>query len=117
MTRGQLAELQPEQLEEMAEVAARFFRGLGDPTRYQLLVHLLDGPKTVSELIALVGVPQARVSNHLACLRWCGYATSRREGRNVYYQVSDPRVRELLQLAQAIMAEHASQLLACVRIG
>lgn len=64
-----------------AAAGARFFRVLGDPTRLRILELLLAGPRTVAELTAAAGVRRARVSNHLACLRWCGFATADRRGR------------------------------------
>lgn len=98
---------------ERAELLARFFRGLDDPTRVLILELLLDGEKRVSELVQLIGSPQGRVSSHLGCLRWCGYVATRREGCNVYYRLADGRVRALLRIAQELMTEHAEQLLAC----
>ena len=44
--------------------------------------------KNVSELVAALGQPQSRVSNHLAVAR-CGYVDSRREGKFVYYRLAD----------------------------
>ena len=83
-----------------AELAAKFFRGLGDATRVKILQILLDqGDKNVTELVELLGSPQGRVSSHLACLRGCGYAMSFRKGKNVYYTIGDPRINEILQLA------------------
>ena len=35
------------------------------------------------------GEPQAKVSNHLACLRWCGFVATRREHRTVHYRLAD----------------------------
>lgn len=102
---------------QRAEVLARFFRGLDDPTRVLILESLLDGEKNVSELVELVGSLQARVSSHLGCLRWCGYVTTRRDGRNVYYRLADDRVRALLRIAQELMAEHAQALLACAVVS
>ncbi len=96
---------------------ARYFRVLGDPTRLRLLEALLAGEHTVSELKALVGAPQSRVSNHLACLKWCGFASSERRGRQVVYRVSDPRVRAVLELAHELSQEHANHLATCTRIG
>lgn len=98
---------------QRAEVLARFFRGLDDPTRVLILELLLDGEKRVSELVELIGSPQGRISSHLGCLRWCGYVTTRREGRSVYYRLADDRVRALLRIAQELMAENAQALLAC----
>ncbi len=103
----------PEGLRQRAGVMARFFRGMDDPTRVLILELLLDGEKTVSELVELLGSPQGRVSTHLSCLRWCGYVATRREGRNIYYRLADDRVRALLRIAQDLMAEHARELLSC----
>jgi DNA-binding transcriptional ArsR family regulator len=97
-------------------LTAKFFRALGDPTRLKLLQILLDGEKRVSELVALTGSPQGRVSSHLACLRWCGYVTARREGRNVYYRVEDPRVRALLELASSLVRDHTDRIRSCTLI-
>ncbi|MGH2618561.1 MAG: ArsR/SmtB family transcription factor, partial [Thermomicrobiales bacterium] len=75
-----------------------------------------EGEKNVSELVASLGQPQSRISNHLACLRWCGYVDSRREGKFIYYRVADPRVRELLTLARGVIADNAAAILSCTRM-
>jgi ArsR family transcriptional regulator, cadmium/lead-responsive transcriptional repressor len=92
---------------------ARFFRGLDDPTRVLVLLLLLDGEKSVSELVELIGSPQGRVSTHLSCLRWCGFVATRRDGRNVYYRLADDRIIALLRIGEELMAEHARELLSC----
>lgn len=98
---------------QRAALLARFFRGLDEPLRVLLLELLLDGEKSVTELVEATGSSQGRVSTHLGCLRWCGYVTARRDGRRVYYRLADDRVRALLRIAQELMADHAQQLLAC----
>ena len=95
------------------ELTAKFFRGLGDPTRIKILQLLLDGDKNVTQLVEELGLPQGRVSSHLACLRWCGYVLSYRDGKNVYYATSDPRVEDLLMVAGQILTETAERVLAC----
>ena len=97
-------------------VTAKFFHGLSDLTRLRIVELLLDGEKNVSELMTALGQPQSRVSNHLACLRWCGYVDSRREGKFVYYRVADPRVRQLLELARGVIAGNAAAILSCTRM-
>jgi DNA-binding transcriptional ArsR family regulator len=99
------------------EALSRYFRVLGDPTRLRILEALLEGERTVSELVQLVGAPQSRVSNHLACLKWCRVAESERRGRNVVYRVTDPRVRGLLRNGRDLAAEHCDHLASCRRIG
>ncbi|MBI2939200.1 MAG: winged helix-turn-helix transcriptional regulator [Chloroflexi bacterium] len=100
-----------------AEIEARFFRGLADPSRVRILELLLEGEKNVSELVEQTGLAQNRVSTHLGCLRTCGFVTARKDGRFVYYQVTDPRVRDLFQLARQVIAENAAQILACSVVG
>ena len=101
---------------EDAHLYARFFRALGDPTRVLILQLLLAAPSgecSVGELVAALGAPQGRVSTHLGCLRWCGLAQARRDGKQVYYRVADPRVRELLVTAGAVLREHAAGIASC----
>ena len=99
------------------EITAKFFHGLSDLTRLRIVELLLDeGEQNVSDLVTALGQSQGRVSNHLACLRWCGYVESRREGKFVYYRVADPRVRDLLDLARTIIADNAAAILSCTRM-
>ena len=99
-----------------AELYARFFRVLSDPTRVRLLHLLLEAPeagRTVSDLVAAVGAPQGRISTHLGCLRWCGLVQPYREGKYVYYRIADPRVRELLVVGGSMMRDHAAGIASC----
>ena len=98
-------------------VTAKFFHGLSDLTRLRIVELLLAGEKNVSELVVILGQPQSRVSNHLACLRWCGYVDSRRDGKFVYYRVADPRIRQLVELARSVIADNAAAVLSCTRIS
>ncbi len=103
--------------EQRQEITAKFFHGLSDLTRLRIVELLLDeGEQNVSDLVASLGQSQGRISNHLACLRWCGYVDSRREGKFVYYRVSDPRVRQLISLAHTMIADNAAAILSCTRI-
>ena len=96
-----------------ADLDARFFRGLADPTRVRILEHLVGGERCVREIVEELGVRQSSVSTHLGCLHWCGYVSSRKEGRNVYYQVTDSRVLEILNIARSIIADNAQAILSC----
>lgn len=96
---------------------ARYFRVLGDPTRLRLLEALLDGERTVSQLVELVGAPRSRVSNHLACLKWCRLATAERRGREVVYRLADERVRVVLELSAGLSEDQCERLATCRRIG
>lgn len=99
-----------------SELTARFFSGLADPTRLRIVEVLLERPHTVGEIVTRLDLRQARVSNALVCLKWCGYVEARREGRYVWYAVTDPRIRELVDLARTVMADHAAEIACCVRL-
>ena len=101
---------------ESNEILVKFFKGLGDSTRLRIVETLLEKERNVSELLNLIGVPQSNISNHLACLKWCGYITSRKEGTSIYYQITDERVKKIVGLAREIIADHAENLYACTRI-
>jgi DNA-binding transcriptional ArsR family regulator len=98
------------------EMVAKYFRGLGDPTRVRILELLRDQERSVSELMKLLGSSQSKVSNHLACLRWCGFVDSRREHRVVYYRITDKRVAQLIELGHALLEDNAEHVAACRRI-
>jgi ArsR family transcriptional regulator, cadmium/lead-responsive transcriptional repressor len=96
---------------------ARFFRVLGDPTRLAIIEELLTGPRTVGELVERIGGPQSRISNHLACLRWCRFVEFERDGRQIRYRITDPRLRELLDITRELVGDTAEHLASCNRIG
>ena len=100
-----------------ADLVAKYFRGLGEPTRLRILELLRDeGELSVGELTQRLGVPQPKVSNHLACLRWCGFVEARREHRTVYNRIADKRVLKMLDLAHALLDDNAEHVAACCRI-
>jgi ArsR family transcriptional regulator, cadmium/lead-responsive transcriptional repressor len=99
------------------DLVAKYFRGLGDPIRLRILELLKsEGEVSVGELVDRLALPQPKVSNHLACLRWCGFVEARRAGRTVYNRIADPRVAAMLELAQSLLADNAEHVAACCRI-
>ena len=106
-----------ENKEALHAVTARFFKGLGDPVRLQILELLQDGERSVGEMVQHLGLPQNQVSMHLGCLRWCGYVITRRDGRYVLYSLGDSRVTEILQLARELLHGSEVYLMTCEVIG
>lgn len=98
------------------EILVKFFRGLADPTRLRIVEVLLEQERNVSDLIKLLKIPQSNISNHLACLKWCGYISARKDGTSIYYQITDERVRKIVGLAREMIADHAENIYACTRI-
>ncbi len=86
--------------DELARVSA-VFKLLGDPTRARLLYALLEaGELCVCDLAAATSTAETTVSQALRLLRASGVVAGRREGRNVYYRLSDAHVRLLLDVTR-----------------
>lgn len=98
-------------------LTARFFKGLGDPVRLQIIELLRGGEMSVGQIVEALELPQNRVSMHLACLRWCGYARTRKEGRRVFYSLGDTRIGELVDSAREMLFGSEAYLMTCEVIG
>lgn len=100
-----------------SDLLAKYFRGLGDPTRLRI-VSLLEeaGELAVGQIVNRLELPQATVSTHLGCLRWCGFVSTRREQRSVIYRLADERVGELVAIAASLLEENAEHVACCQTI-
>ena len=96
------------------QLLAKYFRGLGDPTRLRVLSLLKEeGALSAGELVRRLDLPQATVSTHLGCLRWCGFVSTRRQSRSVIYELADERVSELVALAESLLDDNAEHVACC----
>jgi ArsR family transcriptional regulator, cadmium/lead-responsive transcriptional repressor len=115
-----VAQLSPFRLPDAparADLVAKYFRALGDPTRLRILQLLrAEGELSAGELTRRLAQPQPKVSNHLACLRWCGFVDTRRNHRVIYYRLADDRVAAMLELADGLLAGNAEHVAVCCRI-
>lgn len=99
------------------QLLAKYFRGLGDPTRLRILRMLSEEDELAAgEIVARLGLPQATVSTHLGCLRWCGYVTTRRAQRSVIYRIADARVTQLVAMAASLLEDSAEHVACCATI-
>lgn len=87
-----------ESMIESAEAASNFLKALSHEGRLMILCHLTTGEKSVTELEKLLSSRQAAVSQQLARLRLEGLVSCRREGKTIYYSLSDPRARRMIDL-------------------
>jgi DNA-binding transcriptional ArsR family regulator len=86
-----------------ADAMARVLKLLANPDRLRMLCRMgmsdMDGGRrpTVGEMVALTGLSQSRVSQHLALLRESGVVAPQREGQQVRYRLADARVRAVME--------------------
>ncbi len=116
MGRPGIVEREPRPLGD-DELLSKVFRALGDPTRLRILELLLEGERTQKELVQVLRASQGRVSEHLACLAWCGFIRAERAGRSVRYRVAEGRVRPILAWARDFLASNEAGIAACRRLS
>jgi ArsR family transcriptional regulator len=90
--------IDPARLGAAANEAVAALKLLGNPERLLLLCQLAQGEQCVGELQAALGIQQPTLSQQLGVLRAEGAVSTRRDGKNIYYQVADARLLQLLQL-------------------
>ena len=78
-------------------VLAETFRLLGDPTRLRILLFCLPGPRAVGDIAGSLGLSQTLVSHHLRLLRGARLVRGERQGRSVFYALSDQHVSDMLR--------------------
>lgn len=83
---------------ESAKEATDFLKALAHEGRLVILCYLVDRDCSVAELEVMLSARQAAVSQQLARLRMEGLVSTRREGRTIYYSLSDKRVKKAIRL-------------------
>ena len=91
----------PEDMDRMASNAMRasnFLKAISHEGRLMILCHLASGEKSVAELENLLSARQAAVSQQLTRLRLEGLVTPRRDGKAIYYSLTDDRPKQIMEV-------------------
>lgn len=79
---------------------------LGNPGRLELLDLLAQGPRSVEDLAATADLGMSTCSAHLQTLREAGLVAARREGKRIYYSLTDDDVAELWDTLRRVAQRH-----------
>lgn len=90
------AKLRLTKLDALGE-AAECLRTLAHPHRLRMVQMLLQDSFTVGELAEACDLPSAMASEHLRLMQRCGFLSSEKEGRKVYYRVAEPHLKNILK--------------------
>jgi len=82
---------------------AEISKTLANPIRLAILHTLKDGEKSVNQLTDILGVSQSNISQHLAIMRQKGIVTTRKQGTNVYYRVTDPKINNACDTMREVL--------------
>lgn len=97
------------------KLISKFFKGFADYSRLCIFESLMEGEKTVTEIIEFTGFSQSKISNHLKCLRESDLVEARQEGKFIYYSMKDEKIKIILQLAKEIMKDISEEKLNCMK--
>jgi DNA-binding transcriptional ArsR family regulator len=82
-----------------AKTVATTLQALATPSRLMILATLREGPRSVGDLVQVVGMEQSAVSHQLRLLRTMGLVESERHGRSIVYSLFDDHLAELIDQA------------------
>jgi len=102
---AQTADAEMDKMVANATQASNFLKAISHEGRLMILCHLVTGEKSVTELEELLSARQAAVSQQLSRLRLEGLVTPRREGKTIYYSLTDDRPRQILEVVYELFCK------------
>ena len=78
---------------------ADFFSAFSDSTRLKILVNLLEGEKTVTEICNLTGISQSAISHQLTKLRIMKLVKGTKSGKFTYYTLDDEHIETIINFS------------------
>ena len=87
------------------KIQAEFCKAMGNETRLYVLHLLRDEPKTINQICHETGLPQSNVSRQLGILKNVGVVIAHRNGGEMVYQITDPKIGEVCDLVRSVLLE------------
>lgn len=97
------------------KLISKFFKGFADYSRLCIFQSLMDGEKTVTEIIDYTGFSQSKISNHLKCLRESELVDANQDGKFIYYRIKDEKIKSILLIAKDILKDTSEEIYNCMR--
>lgn len=90
---------------EVFELQARLCQAMSHATRLRIVHSLRDGPQRVADLAEACGLSPATTSHHISVLRNSGVVTAQRQGHEIIYHISSPKIMAVCDLMREVLAE------------
>lgn len=81
---------------------SELFKIMSNAKRLEIMNIIKDKEVTVNEISEILGTRKSNTSQHLAYLRYTGIVVARRDGKNIYYKLVDPRIIEPCKILSEI---------------
>jgi len=99
---------------DQLELKAKLYRGFGDINRLRIIELLKNGPLNVSSIVQEIKLSQPNISAHLRCLKDCQLVSDTRKGKEIFYELSDKKIIEILKISDELLSKIYSHIFACV---
>ncbi|MCB0407233.1 MAG: winged helix-turn-helix transcriptional regulator [Bdellovibrionales bacterium] len=87
------------------ELQAKICSALSHPVRLEILDLLFEGEKNSTDLLEVLDIPKANLSQHLAVLKDAGIIQARKEGVFQYVSLSLPKIKDACHLVRGVLLE------------
>ncbi len=92
-------------MKELYRLHAEMCKVFSNPTRLEILNLLKNEELSVTELMEKTKLSQSNVSQHLSIMRFKGIVTPARNGKNIFYGLTNPKIIEAFDIIKEILAE------------
>ena len=92
-------------MKELYEIHAEMCKVFSNSTRLKILNLLRDKELSVTELIKKTKLSQANISQHLSIMKSKGIVVSNRKGKNIYYNLTNPKIIKAFDIISDVLAE------------
>ena len=98
-------ELKVSQMSTIYNMQAEICSALASPVRLHILDLVAGGEKTSGEILEILGIPKANLSQHLSVLKDVGILQSRKDGQFQYLSLAIPKIKEACAIVKSVLAE------------
>lgn len=91
------------------ELQAQICSAMAHPVRLEILDLIADGEKNAGELLEILQIPKANLSQHLSVLKDGGVILARKEGLFQYFSLAIPKIKEACGMIKGILSERIAQ--------
>ena len=97
-------------MKELYKLHAEMCKVFSNPIRLEILNLLRDKKMSVTELINKTKLSQANISQHLSIMKSKGIVTSERNGKNIYYRLSNPKIIRAFDIIKEVLTERLKKI-------
>ena len=104
-----LSEMNPASLQKIFQMQCEICKSLGHPIRLQIVDLLNEGETSAAELLEILDTSKGNLSKHMSLLIHSGIVEFRRQGRQIFYSLTDPEIHKACAIMRSILYRRLKQ--------